>query len=155
VSKQATTGSTDIFNAIERAALDWIVGHHADGANVHAQLATAHSVSRRNTGQDFYTTFTVSADAYHRLAARRLAGEAWAHIRGLERGMTFLLWANDDGTLVALEGATFGEDISALDFNTAQIEFFPSPEGHDDSFEAPPPSWNPEQVPIRKHRRWS
>ena len=69
--------------------------------------------------------------------------------------MTFLLWANDDGYLVALEGASFGEDISALDFDTVQIEIYPTPEGEGDDFEAPPPSWGLEQDPIRKRRRQS
>ena len=155
MSRQATTGGTDIFNSIERTVLDWIASHQPNGADIRVQLATVSSVSRRNTGLDFYTTFAVTADARHRLVTRPLAGEAWAHVRGLERGMTFLLWANDDGYLVALEGASFGEDISALDFDTVQIEIYPTPEGEGDDFEAQPPSWDLEQDPIRKRRRQS
>lgn len=153
MSRQATTRGTDIFNAIERAVLDWIAGHQANGGAIRAQFSTASSVSRRNTGLDFYTTFAVTAEPRHRLATRPLAGEAWAHVRGLERGLTFLLWADDDGYLVALEGASFGEDISALDFETVELEFYPTPERDGDELEAPPPSWDLEQGSVRGRRR--
>jgi hypothetical protein len=134
----------EIFNRLEHTALLWIIGDQADGSDIRAQLATATLISRRNNGADFYTRFMVKPDARHRLTPRRLVGDAWAHVRGLARGMTFLLWGNEDGYLVALEGAGFGEDISALDFDTAQIEPFPRPEGDFDDFVVPRPSWRPD-----------
>jgi hypothetical protein len=131
----------ETFNGLERAALLWIVDDHADGPDIRAQLATARLISRRNTGKDFYTLFTVRPDPRHRLTPRPLIGDAWAHVRGLARGMTFLLWGNEDGYLVALEGASFGEDISALDLDTAQIEPYPRPATDLDDFKPPPPPW--------------
>jgi hypothetical protein len=129
------------FNRLERAALLWIINDQAAGSDIRAQLATARLISRRNTGTDFYTLFTVKPDPSHRLRPRALVGDAWAHVRGLARGMTFLLWGNEDGYLVALEGAAFGESISALDFDTAQIEPYPRPDADLDDFEPPPPPW--------------
>ena len=117
------------FNATERKVLDWIIGDQADGEAIRAQLATARQVSRRNTGADFYTTFQVVPDPIHRLARTQLVGDAWARVPGLIRGMTFLLWANQDGFLFALEGAGFGEDISSVDFDTVQIERRRAPAG--------------------------
>jgi hypothetical protein len=131
----------EIFNRLERTALLWIIDNQTDGPDIRAQLATARLISRRNTASDFYTLFSVRPAPRHRLTPRRLVGDAWAHVRGLARGMTFLLWGDEDGYLVALEGAGFGEDISALDFNTAQIEPYPRPGADLDDFEPPPPPW--------------
>jgi hypothetical protein len=131
----------DFFNAAERKALNWIIVGQPDGAHIEAQLMTAWLVSRRNGGEDFLTLFSVTRDPRHRLFRGALVGDAWAHVRGLERGMTFLLWADEDGYLISLEGASLGEDLSRVDFDAVDIEIYPTPEGDLDAFEPPPPSW--------------
>lgn len=131
----------ETFNGLERAALLWIINDQADGSDIRAQLATARLISRRNTGRDFYTLFAVERDPRRRLTPRLLVGDAWAHVRGLARGMTFILWGDEDGYLVALEGAGFGEDISALDFDTAKVVPYPRPPADVDDFEPPSPPW--------------
>ena len=132
----------EVFNAAERKALNWIILGQADGADIEAQLATAWLVSRRNGGEDVLTIFGVSRDPRHRLTRGPLVGDAWAHVRGLERGMTFLLWADEDGYLTSLEGASLGDDLSAVQFDVVDLEFYPTPpEVDSDAFEPPPPSW--------------
>jgi hypothetical protein len=131
----------DFFNPAERKALQWIVLGHGEAGRIEAQLLGAWLISRRYGREDFLTTFEVARDPRHRLSARPLVGDAWAHVRGLEHGMTFLLWADEDGYLTSLEGASFGEDISAIEFGKVDIEIYPTPEGDLDAFEPLPPSW--------------
>jgi hypothetical protein len=142
----------ETFNGPERAALLWIIDNQGDGSDIGAQLATARLISRRNTGKDFYTVFAVKPDPRHRLAPRALIGDACAHVRGFARGMTFLLWGNEDGYLVALEGAGFGEDISGLDFDKAQIVPYPRPAPDLQDFEPPPPPWRLDRSAFRRSR---
>jgi hypothetical protein len=131
----------DIFNAAERKALNWILLAQPDRHHLEAQLLTARLISRKNGGEDFLTVFSVTRDPRNRLSRGPLVGDAWAHVRGLDRGMTFLLWADEDGYLSGLEGASFGEDLSAVDFDAVDIEIYPTPEGDLDTFEPPAPSW--------------
>ncbi len=131
----------DFFNAAERKALNWIILGQPDGAQIEAQLMTASLISRRNGGEDFLTIFGVRRDPRYRISRGPLVGDAWAHVRGLERGMTFLLWADEDGYLTSLEGASFGEDLSKVQFDKVDIEIYLPPEQDLDSFEPPPPSW--------------
>jgi hypothetical protein len=131
----------DFFNAAERKALNWIILGQPDGSRIEAQLMSASLVSRRNGGEDFLTIFGVARDPRQRLSRGPLVGDAWAHVRGLERGMTFLLWADEDGYLTSLEGASFGEDLSNVQFDKVDIEIYLPPEDDLDSFEPPPPSW--------------
>jgi hypothetical protein len=132
----------DAFNASERKALQWIMSAHGEEAShIETQLGSAWLISRRNGDQDFLTIFGVVRDPSSRLSGGILVGDAWAHVKGLEYGMTFLLWADEDGFLTSLEGASFGENISGIDFETADIEIYPAPEGDLDTFRPPPPSW--------------
>ena len=130
----------DDFDKIERIALDRMAGGHSEAAAIRAQIATAGSISRDNNGHGFYTRFEVVRDAAHRLTTKSPAASAWAHVRGLEYGMTFLLWADTQGYLTTLEGAAFGEDISGLNFSSTEVEFFAGREGSS-SVRPPPPSW--------------
>ena len=131
----------DFFNAAERKALNWIIASAPDGALIEAQLLSAWPISRWSDGEDLLIVFGVTRDPRHRLAHGPLVGDAWAHVRGLERGMTFLLWADEEGYLLSLEGAGFGEDLSKVEFDSADVEIYPAPEGDLDVFEPPPPSW--------------
>jgi hypothetical protein len=129
------------FNAAERKALNWIICGVPDGPQIEAQLLSAWPISRRSDGEDFLTLFGVAREPRHRLARGPFVGDAWAHVRGLERGVIFLLWADEDGYLVGLEGASFGEDLSQVEFDSADMEIYPTPEGDLEAFAPPPPSW--------------
>ena len=97
----------------------------------------APALPRERTGVGFYANM-----GQHRLSRRRPVASAWAHVYGLHDGMTFLLWADDDGYLTSLEGVGFGDaDIDAIDFDSVKIEFFDVPEAPFSGFKPPPPSW--------------
>jgi hypothetical protein len=70
--------------------------------------------ARENTGAGFYTTLDVS----HRSPITDVTsplGDVGANVVGLEHGMGFLLWLRD-GHIHKLEGFSYGESTSDIDF---------------------------------------
>jgi hypothetical protein len=128
------------FNRAEKAVLERMARGHPEEGRLLRQLQGATLSSRESNGHGFYAHFTVSEASGNELRTRNPVASAWAHVRGLDDGMTFLLWA-ENGLLVALEGAGFGEDIDAIDFDEADLEFYDVPEGSFTGFQPPPPSW--------------
>jgi len=116
------------FNATEQAVFIWMVGHSPHGVAICSQFTTAVFRSRDNDGQRFRTAFKVSPNPACRLAPRRAVGAVAARIGGLEHGMTFTLWTDDQGYLRAMVGTAFGESIAGLDFETAQVELYAAPQ---------------------------
>lgn len=88
--------------------------HRADRTALESQLATAVIRSRENTGAGFYTRFEVRSRQDAIPGERKRIGRN-AKIEGLKHGMGFILWLND-GYAATLEGYSFGEDTSSIDF---------------------------------------
>ncbi|MDR6291428.1 hypothetical protein E9232_003962 [Inquilinus ginsengisoli] len=71
-------------------------------------------LTRENTGAGFYATFEVLSGPPIIGAASPL-GDVEAAVQGLAHGMGFLLWLKD-GRLHQLEGYSYDESTSGLDF---------------------------------------
>lgn len=106
------------FNRLETAALKAMadaVPNHRDALLARFQSATV--TKRENTGAGFFTDFTVDCTAFAPLPLTVSDMGAVAEIEGF--GAPFLLmvfWK--DGHPVMLEGASCGDDTSAVDFGT-------------------------------------
>jgi len=98
---------------LERAVLDAIAAQ-VGSASLSGQIAAAQVMSRENTGAGFYTVFAIDDDAPSDDLAHPV-GNVGAEIAGLELGMGFLLWLKS-GVIVELEGCSYEEDTSGLDF---------------------------------------
>ena len=55
--------------------------------------------------------------------------------------MTFLLWADQYGYLSTLERASLGDNLSTVEIDATDVEFYSAPKGDLDALEPPPPSW--------------
>ena len=108
------------LSPLERAVLVAIARQVADDADAFdGQQANVQVLARENTGAGFYTTFAVGA-------GRPLAGtssplgDVGATVTGLQHGMGFMLWLKN-GWLHQLEGYTYGEDTTGIDFDRAEF----------------------------------
>lgn len=77
------------------------------------QLQSVVVEARENTGAGFFTTLSVSNPAV--ALSGPLGLKVYARIGGLEYGMGFLIFL-DDGRMSLLEGYSFGENTSGIDF---------------------------------------
>jgi hypothetical protein len=88
-------------------------------ADALAQQGTINVTARENTGAGFYTTFDASRCSPIKDVASPL-GRVGTTIAGLEHGMGFLLWLCD-GHIHQLEGFSYGENTSCIDFEKAEF----------------------------------
>ncbi len=131
----------DDLNPFERAVLEEMARGHAQAAVLRAQLAHARVTTRTWTGVGFRTGLAAPREVSQPLEPRRPMASAWAHVQGLEQGMTFLLWTDDEGVIAQLEGVALAGEVDALALADAAIEFYDVPEGRFSGFQPPPPSW--------------
>ena len=116
-SKQTLAYRSNMENMspLERAVLDVIALQVPEVADALArQQGKVRVTARENTGAGFYTTLDVS----HRSPIKSVAsplGDVGATVVGLEHGMGFLLWLRD-GHIHQLEGFSYGESTSSIDF---------------------------------------
>ena len=105
----------EVLSRLERAVLDAIALQVPQVADALAsEQGKVRVSSRENTGAGFYTTLDVS----HRSPIKGVAsplGDVGATVVGLEHGMGFLLWLRD-GHIHQLEGFSYGENTSGIDF---------------------------------------
>lgn len=115
------------FTPLERAVLNAIVVQHpSEERLLRSQLAAARVVSRENTGGGFYTTFKVTAEGVQPLISRGPLGHVDAEVEGLEFGMGFLISLHE-GYVSFLEGYSYEEDTSTLDFSSVDFVDFKLP----------------------------
>jgi hypothetical protein len=100
---------------LERAVL-FAIARQVEGGLFALDLQLGHTqvVTRENTGSGFRSRFSV-ASGPPMLAARSPFDDLWAPVDGLDHGMGFRLWLRS-GRLHFLEGYTYGESTSAIDF---------------------------------------
>ena len=110
----------EVLSSLERAVLDVIALQVPEvAATLAGQQGKVRVTARENTGAGFYTTLYVS----HHSAIQGVAsplGDVGATVVGLEHGMGFLLWFRD-GRVHHLEGYSYGESTSGIDF--ARVAF--------------------------------
>jgi len=110
----------DDTSPLEWAVLDAIALQVPEVADALArQQGKIRVVARENTGAGFYTTLDVSHCSPIKGLASPL-GDVGATVIGLEHGMGFLLWLRD-GRIHKLEGFSYGESTSGIDFE--QVAF--------------------------------
>jgi hypothetical protein len=103
------------LSRFERSVLDAIARQTVNATDdLMSQIARARVVRRENTGAGFYTSLEVAAEAT-RAEVGSPVGHVGAQVSRLAHGMGFLLWMHD-GFARALEGYSYGEDTSAIDF---------------------------------------
>lgn len=129
------------LNPFEQAVLDEMARGHAQEAVLRAQLANARVTSRTWTGFGFCTGLEAPRDTVRPLEPGRPMGSSWAHVKGLEQGMSFLLWTDDEGVISRLEGVALAGEVDAAVLAGAAIEFYDVPEAGFSGFQPPPPSW--------------
>ena len=110
----------DELTPLERAVMD-VIGRQqpANAVALGMQLTGTRVVSRENTGAGFFTTFAVTSGVPIE-GMKVPLGDVGATVHGLTNGMGFLLWLKD-GWLHQLEGYSYEEDTSDLDFD--RVEF--------------------------------
>lgn len=105
----------DVLSPLEQAVLDAIALQVPEVADALAsQRGPMRVTARENTGAGFYTTFDVSGSAPIKAGSSKL-GDVGATVAGLRHGMGFLLWLQD-GHIHLLEGYSYGENTSGVDF---------------------------------------
>lgn len=103
------------LTSLERTVLRAICEMYpSDRAALENQLSAAVIGRRQNTGAGFYTDFEVPS-VQSALSGERMRTGPNAKIDGLEHGMGFILWLHC-GYVTTLEGYSFGEDTSSIDF---------------------------------------
>jgi hypothetical protein len=116
------------FTDLERAVLDFICKTSLEeGIALAAQLATAKIRSRENTGAGFYTDFDVDRQAFAGIVGAKpqdLRYGPTAKVEGIAYGMGFILWLSD-GYAKCLEGYSFQESTTAIDFERVVFELSP------------------------------
>jgi hypothetical protein len=112
------------FTDLEKAALDDICRRiPAEESMLRAQLISAYSITRKNTGAGFFTDFKC-ADTAPRLEGDRLRDGGYAKVSGLEHPMGFILWL-EDGRADCLEGFTIDGDTTKINLETVPFEILP------------------------------
>jgi hypothetical protein len=105
----------EVLSRLEQAVLDAIALQVPEVADVLAgQQGQVRVTARENTGAGFYTTLDVSRGSPIKGVASPL-GDVGATVVGLQHGMGFLLWLRD-GHIHQLEGFSYGESTSGVDF---------------------------------------
>ena len=118
------------FTPLEQAVIRMICEFYPDDrVLLEAQLATATTLSRKNTGGGFFTYFEVEQTSLAALGGRTLRDGPYAKIDGLMHGMGFILWLKD-GYTNCLEGYSFADSTIGINLEEAGFELF----------EFPPPS---------------
>ncbi len=117
-----------LFNPVEQAVFIWTVGNVPEGVAICGQFTTSVFQAREVAEHGFRTTFTVAANPAFQLPPSCAVCTIAGRVPGLKRGMTFVLWTDDAGYLIALEGATAGESTAGLDFDNLDVELHPAPE---------------------------
>jgi hypothetical protein len=103
------------LSPLELAVLDAIALQVPEAADaLSSQRGQVRVTARENTGAGFYTTLEVSLGTPIKSVNSPL-GDVGATVVGLEQGMGFLLWLRD-GHVHKLEGYSYGENTSGLDF---------------------------------------
>jgi hypothetical protein len=112
------------FTALELAVLRAICEKESvdrDRTALEVQLSSALLLSRENTGAGSYTSFAVDRSSGAPVGGERLRNGPAMRIDGLQHGMGFILWLKD-GYAELLEGCSYGESTSEIDFQRAGFE---------------------------------
>src|SRR5215475_10301528 len=111
----------EVLSSLEQAVLDAIALQVPEVADALAsQQGKVRVTARENTGAGFYTTLDVSHCSPIKGVVSPL-GDVGATVVGLEHGMGFLLWLRD-GHIHMLEGFSYGESTSSIDFERVAFE---------------------------------
>lgn len=106
------------FTLLEQAVLSAICEENPnDRAAMEAQLATATLKTRENTGVGFFTYFDVQKIGITPIGRRRLRDGPNAKIKGLQRGMGFILWFK--------EGYAYADSTTEVDWQSVSFELDP------------------------------
>jgi len=106
------------LSPLERAVLDAIALQVPEVANALAAQQTR-VISRENTGAGFYTTIDASRGIRIE-GVTSPVGDVGTTVAGLANGMGFLLWLRD-GRISGLEGYSYEESTSGLDFESVSF----------------------------------
>jgi hypothetical protein len=111
----------EMLSPLEQAVLDAIALQVPEAADALAgQQGQVRVTARKNTGAGFYTTLDVSRGSPIKGVASPL-GDVGATVTGLQHGMGFLLWLQD-GHIHKLEGYSYGESTSGVDFERVTFD---------------------------------
>jgi hypothetical protein len=110
------------FTDLETAVLHAIFAETPEiQESLERQFSSARLLERENSGVGFFTTIAVPDDVPAVSTPSPLGQEVAANIVGLEHGMGFLLFMQD-GRLHVLEGFTYDDSTSELDFEHMKFE---------------------------------
>jgi hypothetical protein len=108
---------TDVLSFLKQAVFDAIalqIPEVADALAGQQGQVQVRVSARENTGAGFYTTLDISHHSRVKGVASPV-GDVGANVVGLQHGMGFLLWLRD-GYIHQLEGYSYGESTSGIDF---------------------------------------
>ncbi|MBR0875051.1 hypothetical protein JQ633_32160 [Bradyrhizobium tropiciagri] len=111
------------LSALEQAVLGAIALQVPEVADALASPRGVRAIARENTGAGFHTTLDVSYPSPINGVTSPL-GCVDATVAGLQHGMGFLLWLRD-GHISKLEGFSYGESTSRIDFERVTFEVRP------------------------------
>jgi hypothetical protein len=108
------------LSELESAVLKKMLGQaSADQFTLAEQLKGASVLSRQNTGAGFYTRLQINEKT--KALEAKFIGNTFAHIKGLNHPMTFILFMKN-GVIDTLEGAATDESTNHVDFSNVQFE---------------------------------
>jgi hypothetical protein len=113
------------FTALERAVLEELCKQTAERAVLESQLATATVTGRKNTGEGFFTYFTVDRNCPPLTTRWSVVGGVFATIAGLERPLVLDLFRNKDGYAHMLEATSMAESTVGIDLSTGEFKINP------------------------------
>jgi hypothetical protein len=114
------------FTALERAVLEEICKQADEREVLERQLATARLTRRENTGEGFFTFFTVDQNGPAFRSRWRIVGNVAATIEGLKRPLLITLFMSKEGYADLLEGTAAAESTAAIDLSTVPFKISPS-----------------------------
>ena len=117
------------FTALERAVLEEICKQADQREVLERQLATARLTRRENTGDGFFTYFTVDRNSPALTSRWRVVGNVAAAIEGFERPLLIALFMNKEGYADMLEGTAAGDSTATIDLSTVPFRINP-PDGN-------------------------
>ena len=137
------------LSALEHAVLDAISLQVPKLADELAQLLLrVHVTSCLNTGAGLYTALEVPSDAILE-GIKSPVGDVGAAVAGLEHGMGFLLWL-EDGRMHQLEGYSYEESTSDLDFERVDFGTVGPRTRSGHKFQADCAETPPQRIPARR-----
>lgn len=113
------------FTALERAVLQEICKESGERETIECQLATARVTRRENTGDGFFTYFTVDRNGPALTSRWRVLGNVVVTIAGFENPLLIALFRNSDGYANMLEGTAAGDSTAEIDLSTVAFKINP------------------------------